>query len=192
MVREGKDSKNIDVRCKFYYLNRWFSGMDIKWLIQNNDDDLDLAIDYLEKTIFVDEFLADNFFQVLKYLEVYSVRENKLVDESNYPVKTPIEVSLRTRTGMLQRSEIVKELFHHKYSYEIRLDNPFEHFRIVFFAYNSDEDTTALTFGFTKDGRFSSDKTRQAAAESDDICCKVCSGEEAFWIGEGKLNEFYQ
>lgn len=46
--------------------------MDIKWLVQQNDSNLELAIKYLEETIFEDEHLTDNFLQVLKYLEIYS------------------------------------------------------------------------------------------------------------------------
>ncbi|WP_142433909.1 hypothetical protein [Enterococcus faecium] len=168
--------------------------MDIKWLVQQNDSNLELAIKYLEETIFEDEHLTDNFLQVLKYLEIYSVKKNKLIGENDSPIKTPIELSLRNRMGILQRSEIVKELFYHKFSYEIRLDDTYEHYRIVFFVYNSIEDATAitaLTFGFTKNGTINSDKTRQAATESDDICKKVCNGEENYWIGEEKLNEIY-
>ncbi|MCB6775803.1 hypothetical protein LI138_23520, partial [Phocaeicola dorei] len=64
--------------------------MDIKWLVQQNDSNLELAIKYLEETIFEDEHLTDNFLQVLKYLEIYSVKKNKLIGENDSPIKTPI------------------------------------------------------------------------------------------------------
>ncbi|BDP47282.1 hypothetical protein [Enterococcus faecium] len=57
--------------------------MDIKWLVQQNDSNLELAIKYLEETIFEDEHLTDNFLQVLKYLEIYSVKKNKLIGDKN-------------------------------------------------------------------------------------------------------------
>ncbi|MBU5548639.1 hypothetical protein KQJ10_16355, partial [Enterococcus sp. S129_ASV_20] len=63
--------------------------MDIKWLVQQNDSNLELAIKYLEETIFEDEHLTDNFLQVLKYLEIYSVKKNKLIGENDSPIKTP-------------------------------------------------------------------------------------------------------
>ncbi|BDP50794.1 hypothetical protein EfmJHP10_22300 [Enterococcus faecium] len=44
--------------------------MDIKWLVQQNDSNLELAIKYLEETIFEDEHLTDNFLQVQLFHQI--------------------------------------------------------------------------------------------------------------------------
>ncbi|MBP1040354.1 hypothetical protein I6N95_04935 [Vagococcus sp. BWB3-3] len=92
--------------------------------------------------------------------------------------------------GSLQRSQIVKVLSHHSFSYEIRLDETFCHHRIIFFLYSKLSSAFAMTFGFTKvDNDKKSDYTDLCAAETDRIVIDIIENEnDHYWLG-ADINE---
>ncbi|MEI4283632.1 hypothetical protein WKV52_10145 [Tetragenococcus halophilus] len=100
--------------------------------------------------------------------------------------KLPIELSLKNRMGALQRSEIVKVLNNHFYSFEIRMDDSYEHQRIIFFVYDKTFQSIIMTYGFTKqNGIKITDTTNFAGNKTDFIRNDVyINDNEELWRGD--------
>lgn len=152
--------------------------MKIESLIFNTNDALELAKDYIKRVIMNDDYLKKNFAQIMRYVKGCQVRRNLLCLRTGDIPQFPIEITLPNRLGINQRAEIIKNLNHYGYSYELRLDDVYKHYRIIFFVHQIDEDSSVFSFGFTKDGEDSSDVTNLAAEETLRIRLRVLNGEK--------------
>ncbi|MDN6507794.1 MAG: hypothetical protein L0K95_09875, partial [Tetragenococcus koreensis] len=149
--------------------------------------DLVIASDYIENYIFEDPHLANNFVQIIKNLKNrFIIKNNKLCNTDGSVAKLPIELSLKNRMKVIQRSEIVKVLNNHSYSFEIRMDDSYEHQRIIFFVYDKTFQSIVMTYGFTKQkGIEISDITDSAGIKTDFIRNDIYkNGKEEFWMGD--------
>lgn len=135
------------------------------------------------RVLLKDEYFAKNFAQILKHLKALKAKRTTLCCSDGETLTLPLEINLPNRMGINQRAEIVKDLSKHNFSYEMRIDDAYSHCRIVFFVHQVDEDSTTLSFGFTKTkSDKKSDKTDIAASETDVICRYVLAGNKSLWI----------
>lgn len=157
--------------------------MLIEHVKRNPNDDLELAKEYVVRVLLKDEYFARNFAQILKHLKALTAKRTVLRCSDGEDLKLPLVINLPNRMGINQRAEIVKDLSKHNFSYEMRIDDAFSHCRIIFFVHQVDEDSTTLSFGFTKiKNDKKSDKTDIAASETDIICSDVLAGNKNLWI----------
>ncbi|NRR75038.1 hypothetical protein HRD57_03330 [Tetragenococcus halophilus] len=160
--------------------------MEIQSIVNDTLCNLLIASDYIENYLLEDPHLANNFVQIIKNLKNrFIIKNNKLCNSDGSVAKLPIELSLKNRMGALQRSEIVKVLNNHFYSFEIRMDDSYEHQRIIFFVYDKTFQSIIMTYGFTKqNGIKITDTTNFAGNKTDFIRNDVyINDNEELWRG---------
>lgn len=155
--------------------------MRIEFVTKNPNTSLQLAKDYISNVLLQDQYFARNYVQILKHLKALSVFENTLCCADGSTLKLPLEVTLPNRMGINQNAKIVKQLNKFLYSYEIRIDDVYNHCRVIFFVHQVGENTSTFSFGFTKCGE-GTNKTDLAASETDKICTSVICGGKHFWV----------
>lgn len=168
--------------------------MEFKSIIYNDCNELIIAKDYLADYIKKhDKRVINNFLQIIKHLDaIYTIEGKELVNTDGSTVKYPIELSLKSALGKLQRAEIVKKLKQHECSYEVRIDSEYEHQRLIFFAFDSLTKSLIFTYGYTKiNGNNKTDLTDLAASKTDIVSKMVHESDEnmVLWIGD-EQNEY--
>ncbi|MBV6372932.1 hypothetical protein [Enterococcus innesii] len=157
--------------------------MQIEYIVNCPEDNLELAKDYIITTFGNDERMLDNFLQIIKIIESqFSSFDNKLVNKDGTKFRQPYEITLRNALGVAQRAEIIKKLYKHDLSYEIRIDKTYEHFRLIFFV-NDMIAKCVFTFGFTKvDLKPESDQTDFCAFHTEKIAQDFVLGHSEKWL----------
>lgn len=168
--------------------------MEFRSIIYCDKNEFKITKDFLAEFVKGnEERVVDNFLQILKHLDVMcDSKKSNLLNKDGSPTKNPIEISVISVLGQIERAEIVKKLHFYQNTFEIRVDSKYQHQRILFFAHNTQVNSIVLTFGFTKiDGNPDTDITNSAAEKTEEIYRKVHSSNEEslLWIGD-EQNEY--
>lgn len=157
--------------------------LQIEFIANSPNNQLELAKHYIARYISKSEIMMDNFLQIMAVIQNrFDCKDDKLINKDGSQFREPYEISLKDALGCIKRAEIIKKLNKHEHSYEIRIDNAYEHVRIVFFV-NDLIIRCVFTFGFTKTkSDINSDKTDFCAFYTDCIALDFKMGNSNRWL----------